>query len=414
MEIFKKVSQQTLWQILGKGISSLSTLLILGIMTRTYGEEGTGIFTLSLTLIAFLTMAVDLGLNPHLLPRFLKENFSLEWQKLLGLRLILATFLIFFGGLIILIWPVQRDLFKIVSLLGLAAIMEMAVFTTANIIFQAKLRFDLSISGVLGMVPTLLVVFLAAQIFLPLPYIMTGYILGWVISGLLALVFVKKYITSLLPIFDFNYIKKVFQNVWPISATLVLNIIYFRLDAFILSSHKGFADVGIYNVAYQMFQTALVFPTFIMNSFYPLMIKNYQKDFNKFRSNLSKTLLLMLVLSFLGTLLTIILSPLLITLLTNGKGFIGSITVLRILALSFPAFFLTSVLMWTLITINKYKIMLVIYLIGLIFNFAANLIFIPQYSYIGASWVTVASEYLILSLQIIILKRILFKGQDGN
>jgi len=54
---------------------------------------------------------------------------------------------------------------------------------------------------------------------------------------------------------------------------------------------------------------------------------------------------------------------------------------------------------------GKYKSMFAIYLIGLIANISLNFMFIPTYSFIAASWITVISEYLILTLQVVSLRK---------
>lgn len=410
MKTLYKVSQQTAWQILGKAVTSLSTILILGLITRTYGEDGTGIFTLSLALLAFFTLATDLGFNSHLMPNFLKEDVTLAFRKLLGLRLILSLLLVFLAGGVILLWPAEQLLFKQITLLGLVSIVQAAVFMSTNAIFQGKLRFDLSVISLsLGTLVILGSVFYVARLELGLNVLMFGYIAGWITTGIFTLYFAKGFVKSLLPLWDFQYTKDLIRQVWPISLTLVLNVVYFRLDAFIISFTRNFVDVGVYNLSFQIFQSLLVIPAFIMNSFYPVMIRNFNENKKRFREHLLKASLIMFTVASMGTILTLLLSPLVIDLISGGKGFGGSATSLRILSLGFPAFFVSSVLMWTLVTLRKYKTMLIIYLIGLAFNATLNLILIPQYSYLAAAGVTVLSEYLILILQIIILKPLLSK-----
>src|SRR5581483_6053732 len=94
MDSLKKVSQQTLWQLIGKAITSISTIFILAAVTRHYGEEGTGIFTLALTYLAFFYLAEDFGFNAYVLPELLGEDTEIEWRKLLGLRIVWAIFLV--------------------------------------------------------------------------------------------------------------------------------------------------------------------------------------------------------------------------------------------------------------------------------------------------------------------------------
>ncbi len=396
-----KISQQTLWQVLGKVVTSLSTILILGLVTRRFGEAGTGILTLSLAYLAFFALAEDFGVNAYILPRFLKGDFSLDWRKLLGFRLLLALILIIIAAVGVLLWPSQQQGFKAITLIGiLMAILEPAIFTTCNAIFQSKLRYDLSIIGwSLSALTVLVSVFLVTKRGLGLEMVMLSYVAGWIVASGLSLMLVRKFIHNVVPIFDARFIGSVLKASWPISLTLVLNVVYFRLDAFLLSFLKTFSDVGTYNLAYQIFQSALVLPTFIMNSFFPLMLKDYSESRKKFTGNLFKAIVGMLILGSLGTLLTKLFSAQVIMLITGGRGFSGSAASLQILSLGFPAFFLSAVLMWTLVVTKRYKVMLAIYLTGLIFNALANLIFIPAYSYIASSWITVISEYLILVLQ---------------
>lgn len=406
MDILKKIFQQTSWQILGKVISSFSTILILGLVSRNFGTTGTGVYTLALTYLSFFYLAADLGINAHILPTLLKENSTLTFQKLLGLRVILSISFMFLAFSIILLWPVESP-FRLAVIFGVPAILGAGIFATSAAIFQSKLRFDLQVfSSSFGAIFTLLVVWFLVTSSAAVPQLLLGQTLGLLAGGALSLVLIKNY-SKLLLIIDFSYMKQVFLKAWPISATLLLNIVYFRIDTFILTALKSFSEVGIYNVSFQIFQSLLVVPAYIMNSFYPLMLKDFSEDFSKFKTNLKKVVLLILGIGLLGTVLTFILSPLIIDIVTGGKNFAGSVSSLKILSLGFPGFFVTSVLMWVLITLRKYKTMLVIYFVGLIFNAELNLILIPQYSYLGASVVTVLSEYLILGLQLIILISVL-------
>lgn len=400
----RKVFEQTSWQVIGKAITSISTIAILALVSRNYGESGTGIFTLALTFLAFFTLAVDFGVNAYILPKLLEEGFEQEWRKIFGIRLVLAALFIFIALTVALIFPFDT-VFKTLVILGaFPFIVGQAVLITSNAIFQAKLRYDLSVlAWGTGSLTTLAAVFFIAAQKLELIALILGYVIGWFVMIITSLLFIRKFVKNLVPIFNFTYFKEILKNSWPISATLVLNVIYFRLDAFILSYFRSFAEVGVYNLSYSIFQSALVLPTFIMNGFYPIMLKNFSENINKFRSNLFYAGGIMFTIAVIGILFTYAFSPFVVNLVTGGRGFEGSVESLRILSFGFPAYFVSAVLMWTLIVYKRYKTLLSIYLIGLLFNVIANVIFIPQYSYFGASWITAASEYLILGLQLAIL-----------
>lgn len=409
-KVFLKVSQQASWQLLGKVVTSLSTFIILGLVSRTYGETNTGIFTLALTYLAFFYLISDFGINAHIIPRLLEDNITVEWRKLLGLRVLLSLLLFLVAVAGVLIWPVDQT-FRNAVVFGSLAIFGSSVYTTAAAIFQSKLRYDLSAASILmgALVPLPLFMVLVNNHY-SIVYLMLAHMLGWLIFGTTALISIRKYIKSFLPIFDSHYIKKIILEVWPITATLILNTIYFRLDAFLLTSLRSFSDVGVYNLSYSIFQSALVVPTFIMNGYYPLMLRNFAENKDMFISNLKKTCLVMFTIAISGTLLTLILSPLVVNLLTGGKGFSGSSESLQILSLGFPAFFVSSVLMWTLVVTKKYKTMMLIYILGLVVNLVLNLILIPHFSYFGSSTATVISEYFIVTVQAIVLFKILSRN----
>lgn len=392
-----KIFQQTSWQILGKVVTSFSTFIILGIVARNYGKEGTGIFTLALTYLGIFYLLADFGFNAHVLKGLKSGNLKLgfEWRKLFGARLVWSVLLVVVAVGMLPLWPFTTPLFSQAVIFGSLAIVGSAVFTTCNLIFQDKLRYDLSVlSSSFGTIISLIIFIALVSFQFPFALLTLAHMLGWIVIAVIAFILIKKILHQVIPIIDKRYTINLVKDSWPIAATLALNVVYFRADSFLIAYFKSVSDAGIYNVAYSVFQSALVLPAFIMNSYYPLMLKS--------QSAVKSVGLGLLGLSAIGTLITLLFSPVIIKILTGG-GFSGSETSLQILSLGFPAYFLSSLLMWFLITKNQYKSMLLLYTSGLIFNLVLNFIFIPKYSYIAAAWITVISEYLILSLQVFIL-----------
>lgn len=397
MQSLVKISQQTLWQILGKVVTAFSTFIILGLVTRNYGEEGTGVFTLALTYLAIFYLLADFGFNAHVLKQISAKNLHVGgvWQKLLGTRILWSGVLVIFALVTLPLWPFATSLFSQAVLFGSLAIVASSIYTTCNLIFQSKLRYDLSaLASSLGTVVGLAVFVYLIFLNLPVPHLIFGHLISWVIISLVALLLVYRVIKVLLPRFDIQYTQNLFKATWPIAATLGLNVIYFRADSFLIAFFRSSAEVGIYNVAFSIFQTALVLPTFIMNAYYPMMLKSL--------AGFKLVGVGLFILAAGGSILTIILAPFLTQVLTGG-GFLGAKESLQILSLGFPAYFLSSFLMWMLVTKGKYRQMVIIYGIGLMTNLFLNFIFIPQYSFIAASLITVISEYLILALQLFIL-----------
>ncbi len=400
METLKKVVAQTSWQVIGKAATSISSLILLGIITRSYGEAGTGVYTLALAYLNFFYFASDIGLNAHLLPSLDQITF----KKLLGMRLSWAVILTAIAVLLLPIINISTPGFNIAVLIGLPSILFSALFITNTIIFQKHLNFSFSaLSLGLGAVLAVIMVWYFSTLNLPPQYLVIAHTSDWILAGVLATIFIKRYIKDITPVVELSFIKKTSKEVWLLSLTLTISLVYFRIDTFFLSKFRPIEEVGVYNLAYQLFQSALLASTFIINSYYPLMIKARERGLNYFYSQVLKACGLMGLLALSGSVFTYFTAPLFISVVSGGVGFTGAVESLRILSYGFPAFFISSILMWVLITNRSYKALVSIYIVGLIINTTLNYLFIPQYSYIAASWVTVVSEYLILLMQVIVI-----------
>ena len=404
MTIFRKVSVQTFWQLLGKVSASLSTVFVLATVSRNFGTSGIGELTLALVYLGVFYGLIDLGINAYILPELVLGNHQIIWRKLLGLRLFLAFWLILLSLLILPFIPGASFNFLSLVRIGVFSIIPLSILSASSALFQSKLQYKHNaLAIIIGSLITVSVVFVLSLTNSPIFTIILGYVLGNLVASLISLNFIFPQLKNILPIFDFEFIKKMAISAAPISATLFFNTLYFRIDTFILKGYASFAQVGIYNFAYQLFQTALVLPTFIMNGFYPIMIKQFAQNPAKFRKSFFNALFIMLTLGAFTLLFSFILAPFIVKLLTGSEKFNESVKVLRILSLGFPAFFVSSLTLWALVVLKKFSSLFLIYFVGFLINILFNLNLIPQYSYYGASWVTTAGEYLILLPQLLIL-----------
>lgn len=397
-----KISQQTFWQVVVKVITTIAGFIIIGIISRHYGQSGVGDFTLALTYLTFFYTLADFGFNAEVLKHFKKDSPSLiqtGFAKLLGARLLWSLFLGLLSLLVVFILPSQfSNDFKVAVFLGSLIIVLFSVYQTSAAVYQFNHRYDIDIiPTIIGVIAGTLLIYVLGLNNFPVGILILGYLLSWFLHTATTLLLTFRLIKPTSPILDFEFIKNLFKKTWPLAGTLILNIVYFRIDSFILTANFGSSQVGLYNIAYQVFQSILVLPTFIMNALYPMILES--KAFA-----IKKPLLGLLGMSMFITVIIYYFAPFLIQLIA-GNGFGGSVQSLRILSFGIPAFFVSSLLWWVIISKGNYKRLLLIYAIGLMFNVAANLFFIPRYGFVAASWITGISEYLILILQVAILAR---------
>jgi len=403
----KAIAFNTVSQIAGKIVTSTTTFVISILIARSLGAAGYGDFTKITTFVAFFYLFADFGLNAAYLE--LSEDKAAQ-NILLTIRTLLGLLLVFLCISILSFLPGTSTqgytpLVKFGIILYSVSILLQSLVTTANAFFQKNLRYDFaSYALTAGSLITLIAVF--SFTYLPfsgvLPTI-AALLLGSLVTTIVSLFFAKKLMPSLTFSFDTTLAKKMITIALPLGLTLLSNVVYFHADSIILTITKSTADVGIYGFAYKLFEFPLVVPTFFMNAVFPLLLMSRKNnDMSAFFRQAKQSALILFSLSFIVVVCGYVLSPF-ISLIKSD--FQASILPLRILLLSLPIFYLTSVTMWVLIALKKRIQMLSIYSISMAINILSNIFFIPRYGYMASAWITVASETLVLFLSFFVIRK---------
>jgi O-antigen/teichoic acid export membrane protein len=136
----------------------------------------------------------------------------------------------------------------------------------------------------------------------------------------------------------------------------------------------------------------------------PLLSRFAFSDQEQFKKISQKALDILIIL-VIPLIIGLLMLALPIVNLIGGKEFSVSAPVLQILSFAIGLIFFGNLFGSSIIALNKQKSGTWIYFGGMIFNIVTNLIFIPKYSYIGAASTTVATEFLVTILMIILIYR---------
>lgn len=390
------IAANTLSQLIGKFIGAGTTVLVSILLVKKFGMSGYGDFIKVTTYISFFFLIADFGLNAIYLQ---KQKEPHAFSRLLSTRIMGGIFLVFLSLAILAFLPQgTTDGYTTVVRFGIIlfspAIFFHGLITTANAIFQKHLRYDLATVALaagsaltVGVLLVLLQTPVGATIVGPL-----GLISGSIVTAAVALWAVKKLEGLSYPAFSLRPIGALMRTAFPLGLTLFFTLIYGHIDSVILTLTRTTSEVGVYGLAYKVFELALVFPTFFMNAVYPIML---QATGDRRQVILKKSFWLLLLVSCLLSLVTWLCAPLLAHI---QQDFAASITPLRILSLSLPFFFISALTMWVLIALRKQLLLASIYGLAMIINIFLNLWLIPPYGYIAAAWTTVIGEGLVLAL----------------
>jgi O-antigen/teichoic acid export membrane protein len=187
----------------------------------------------------------------------------------------------------------------------------------------------------------------------------------------------------------------VIAKTWPIALGIAFNLVYFRADTIILSLYKTASDVGLYSAPYKILEIITTFPHMFMGLVMPILTAAWVIcDKERFQRVMQKTFDFFIILILPMVLGTLPLADKIMVLIA-GSDFLPSGRILPILMLATGIIFLGILFTYTLVILDKQKAMLKFYGLAAILSLIGYFIFIPQYSYFGAAWVTVLVEALI-------------------
>ncbi|MBD3366234.1 oligosaccharide flippase family protein [candidate division WWE3 bacterium] len=402
-----KIAKNTIYQLIGKVISMSITILVTVLVTRNYGPDGYGSFSLMQSFPALFFIIVDFGLNA-ISVREVSRNESKIYSyfvNILIFRVVLSLAFALVLGLLLVFFPYEPSLVFGIRL-SLLLILTQALYATTNIVFQTKLRYDLSVLGqtagyvfILG--ASLYLISQSASVtWVSFTYVVGGFITFFVNFFLIRQMSIEKAFT-----YDPKLIKRLFIEALPLGITFIFSQMNFKEDAILLSilpvpesfNLSSTETVGVYSLPYKVFEVSLVIPTFFMNASYPVLVRHMEEGPKRLQDTFTKVLAFLLLGGLLAGVVGYFLAPWMIDFL-GGSDFSQSIAVLRILLCGAVVFYMTQPISWLIVTLSRQKYLPYIYACSVAFNLVFNLIFIPRYSFYAASFITVFSEVLILIL----------------
>jgi O-antigen/teichoic acid export membrane protein len=188
-------------------------------------------------------------------------------------------------------------------------------------------------------------------------------------------------------------------NVYP----FIVNV-YDRVDIVLLAKLAGSIATGVYALPYRAYGTLNIIPYGVMGALLPAFSAS-QADQNA-REACARAMKFLYLVSLLIVLMTLTFAGPVVSFLL-GQSYAGSVQTIKVLIWAGVPMFLNFALSTLLLAAHKEKIFLWTASICTAFNVAANLVLIPQYSFLGAAAVTVATEALLLVMNFYLVRRLL-------
>lgn len=397
-----KVGLNTMYQIMGRFVTAVTGLLVTRMVISSLGISNFGDFQIAITYITIFWLLTDFGLNAVVVREMSAhpDDEPALFSALLTMRGILSTILAIGSALFLFVMPYTSEL-KLAILIGIGSIFTQGFRGATHGLFQTRLRYDLQFwSNLIGSIAYLAVMYAILQKSPSTVELVSVFLIGQIVSMIVSIWFADMLVKVNFNV-DMKLIKHLTFITIPFGLSLLFNLGNFKLDAFLLSvleiNNVTNADaVAIYNVAYKFFEFGLILPMFFMNVMYPLLVKAHSESLILFKTRFWQTFITLFVVGIFASFVAYILSPFAVSLVAESAEFTDSVAVLRLLMVFLPVFFMTSLLMWSLLVFNKQKLLIYVYGAAFITNLVLNYMFIPTHGYYAATITTGISEMVIL------------------
>lgn len=211
--------------------------------------------------------------------------------------------------------------------------------------------------------------------------------------------FVKKHFADPFGKVDWAYTKTLARQAKTFALITICVTIYWKADVIMIESMRSEEEVGFYSAAYSFLMISLVFVDSFVNSIYPVLANFYKAAGSHFEAACRKSLKLLGMATVPISVGFSVEADKIISLI-YGADFFPSILVLQLLIWTLVPYAISQIFAYALVASNKQKIDLLVNAISMTANIILNLILIPKFGFLGATYATLISIHIYVGMQV--------------
>ncbi len=399
----QRVAKNSLAPIVLNLMNRVVDFAFAALMARVLGPEGRGKYAYAVVIFGWLEILTNFGLNTYLMREVARDKARAGhyFVNTTLLRLLLAVLAIPLLALFLLARqslftpPLSRDTLLTIFLLFIGLVPG-SISVGLSALFQAFEKHE--IPAAITSVSTFFKVTLGALVLL----------LGWGIVGLAGASIVTNLITLAvlsvlalrfffpgrrLPLHPDWWLQRMMVNEsFPLMLNHLLATLFFRVDIILLEVMRNATVVGWYQIAYSGLDALNIIPAFFTFALFPVISRQAREDRKALRATYHLSIKLLVLVALPMAVAMTLLARLFVRILGGSAFLPHSAIALQLMIWSIPFGWINSVTNYLLIALDRQRKLTRAFAIGLAFNIAANLIFIPAYGYRAAAVITIFSE----------------------
>ncbi len=380
-----------------QGANYILPLITLPYLVRVLGVEKFGLVMFAQALVTFLSVFVDFGFNLSgtrevSLRRKKKEELADIFSAIMTIKfgLLIAAFFILFC-VIHLFTRFQMD--SDVYYLSFGIVIGNSLFPTWFFQGTEKMKF-ITLINILARVIFLILVFVLIK--KESDYILVPLFnsLGFIVSGLIGLLFSLKYVKIKWPRFDL--IRRLFIESSSLFISNLATTLYTSCNVFILGIFAGNSIAGVYSSMEKLILAIKNIYTPLYQAIYPWLTKQNKQKKKQIILRLTPFILfislfiMLFILAFGNEVLSIIYNDPFISNYAPVFKILGLISIFSALNMLYNTLYLPAT--------KKYQTRMFILVTGGIFNLILSLFLVQRHGIYGTAYSVVSTEFILLIL----------------
>ena len=382
--------RNTIVVLAAKVVARLIALVTVLYLIRFLEPARYGSFTTLVNLTAIVSVILDLGFNVLFVREGARHHDAIQryLRNVMSLRLLMAvvSFLLLaalviptgLGGLLL-------PGFVLMVLTSYSTLLRNGLYAVQQLGYEA-------IAVVLESVVLLALVVYGVRTGQGVAYFVWAYAAQYGFSCVwFSVVLAAKHIAVIGWGLELPLVREWFWKGLPFALTFVLTILYFRIDQPLVYTLRSPLEAGLYGAAYKPIESLLFVPITFLSVVFPVLSVYHQQRRSELLDAVSRFFKALVLMGWPISVGIFVLAGALTHLLL-GASYLKSEPALRILALALGVAFANNAFIGALNASDRQSSFTWAAGWSLLANVTLNLILIPLFGYVGASWATVLTE----------------------
>jgi O-antigen/teichoic acid export membrane protein len=402
----RRIAHNTAWLLAGRIFSGAAYLATMTLLARYLGVSEYGKLIFAVTYITFFCNISIFGIDSVLIREISRKPDQAGDMISCGitLKLILSIIAISLAYVLLNFFNDGRGVRQITIILLITLLYS--GLRTPKVIFEARLESFLTvIIEIVARGCTLFGIIIAIWLDLGLVAAALTLVIAEIPSLWLLFSIASRKISIQFKL-SVSTAKFLLRESWQLGLMAILISIYFRADTLMLSFLIGDSAVGFYNAAYIILTSIMIIPDAYVRSIFPALSKAYNENRRLLSATFSDSLKYLFTAGLLVVLIGVAFSEPIITYM-YGDAYLPASSALKVLFFASGVLFISPLVSASLTAINRQKTNLYISIINVGLNLSLNLLFIPRWSFVGASVATLITEAVGCGLALLATARFL-------